>query len=361
MSDGIVARRTAIEALIRIDRDGAYANLVTNHLLERSELDERDRRFVTELVYGTSRMRGACDHLIERFRSGELDHRTRAALRVGTYQLVFAQVAPHAALDATVSAAARPIRGLVNAVLRRVAAAHREGIEWPDLATELSYPEWIVDELGRVLGDRSPEALRAMNAPATTHVRADGYVQDLASQAVVAAADGRPGQRILDLCAAPGGKATGLAATGAVVVATDLRPARTALVVDNARRAGYELGVACADGTASPFADASFDTVLVDAPCSGLGVLRRRPDARWRVDAAAPERLAQVQRTLLTEARRLVRPEGTLLYSVCTLTQAEGDGVVDSGVVADADLIDRRVLVPDATSDGMYLARWRCG
>jgi 16S rRNA (cytosine967-C5)-methyltransferase len=356
---GVAARRLALDALVRIESEGAYANLVTNALLDRSALADRDRHFVTDLVYGTTRMRRACDHLVDRHRRGDVTPRVAAVLRMGAYQLAFAGVPAHAAVDATVSAAPKPARGLVNAVLRRVADDVSAGISWPDAATELSYPDWIVDELGSVLGHgRAMDALAAMNAPATTHVRPDGYVQDLASQEVVALVDASAGDTVLDLCAAPGGKATGLASGGARVVAADLAPARARLVADNARRLHAEVPVAVADASSAPFRRRSFDRVLVDAPCSGLGVLRRRPDARWRVEADAPERLGELQVDILQEASELVGAGGRLVYSVCTLTGAETDGVLARADLTDFDLVERRTMVPDAHRDGMFVAIW---
>lgn len=362
MSDdiGVLARRTALDALVRIDTDGAYANLATNAILDRSSLQPRDRHFVTEMVYGTCRMFRACDHLVDRHRRGDVSARVRAALRLGAYQLAFAGVAAHAAVDATVGAAPKPARGLVNAVLRRVAADVRDGIEWPSDAIALSYPDWIVREYEEFLGAEAARvALATMNEPATTHVRDDGYVQDLASQEIVDAMGAVAGERVLDLCAAPGGKATGMAGGGADVVGADLGVGRLSLVVENANRLGVRLPVVAADGTHPPFAADSFDRVLVDAPCSGLGVLRRRPDARWRVQADAPDRLAKLQVDLLEAAACVVAPGGLLAYSVCTLTVAETDAVV-----AAVDLPDsfeagvRTVTSPDADRDGMFLATW---
>lgn len=358
---GVITRRTAIDALQRIDADGAYANLATNAILDRSGLEDRDRRFVTELVYGTCRMTRACDHLIDRHRRGDVSARVRAALRLGTYQLAFARVAAHASVDATVSAAPRPARGLVNAVLRRVAADVRDGITWPSAGVQLSYPDWVVHEYQQFLGaERAHVALAAMNEPATTHVRDDGYVQDLASQGVVDAVGATAGERVLDLCAAPGGKATGMAAGGADVVAADLGVGRLSLVVDNAARLGVRLPVVAATGTHPPFPAGSFDRVLVDAPCSGLGVLRRRPDARWRIDADAPSRLAALQVELLEAAGPLVAPGGLLAYSVCTLTTAETDDVVGAlDLPAGFVFGERTVTAPDAQRDGMFVATWR--
>ncbi len=360
----MTARRLALDVLVRIETEGAYANLATNAALDRADhLDDRDRRFVTELVYGTTRMRRACDHLVDRHRRGGVEDRVAAALRLGAYQLAFADVPPHAAVAETVAAVPKRARGLVNAVLRRVADDVAAGIDWPDAGTELSCPDWIVAELGRRLGpDAALAAVRAMNDPATTHVRDDGYVQDPASQAVVdrVATVAPPASPVLDLCAGPGGKATGLAAAGLTVVGADVTQARSRLVARNATRTGHAVPAVCADGTAPPFGPATFGTVLVDAPCSGLGVLRRRPDARWRIDAGAPERLAVLQRRLLGAAADLVRPGGVLAYSVCTLTDAEIDGVVDAWAGRDAFTpIDAWERPPDADGDGMHLTIWR--
>lgn len=357
---GVAVRRAALDVLGRIEEEGAYANLATNAVLGRSDLADRDRHFVTELVFGTTRMRRACDDLVERHRSGGTSPRVAAALRLGAYQLAFGGVAPHAAVSTTVGAAPKPARGLVNAVLRRIADDVAAGIEWPDLATELSYPDWVVAALTERLGaDVAVEALAAMNRAATTHVRDDGYVQDAASQRVVASVGAGPGERVLDACAAPGGKATGLAATGASVVAADPSPARARLVVGNRDRLGLALPVVVADATASPYRDGAFDRVLVDAPCSGLGVLRRRPDARWRIDADAPGRLAALQVRILQDGARLVAPGGSLVYSVCTLTDAENQGVVHAVDLPGLELEGTETMVPDDEADGMYVARWR--
>ena len=324
------ARRTAVEALVRIDRDGAYANLVLPKVLAESGLSERDRAFATELVYGTTRQRRACDWFVDRFALGELDPAVRATLRVGTYQLRMLRTPAHAAVSATVHVAPKRARGLVNAVLRKVATADDA---WPSDAVRLSYPDWIVARLGADLGpDRAAPALAAMNDAASAHERPDGYIQDRASQWVAEAVGATHGEMVLDLCAAPGGKATSMAAAGATVVAADVRPGRVGLVVDNARRlgiAGDRFHAVAADGAKPPFALGSFDRVLVDAPCSGLGSLRRRADARWRIDEGAPARLAGLQDQLLGAAATMVRPGGRLVYSVCTLTAVETTGVAE--------------------------------
>ena len=321
----VTARGVALRALVEID-GGARANLVVPELLSASRLEARDRHLVTELAYGACRMQRACDWLTGRYTRGRIDPRVRSALRLGAYQLGWTRIPTHAAVSATVAEVAGPGRSVVNAVLRRVAADVDKGlVTWPDAATELSYPDWIVERLSSDLGRaRAVEALRTMNQAATVSVRADGYIQDPASQMIAAHLRPLAGPGpVLDMCAAPGGKATGLAGPG-LVVAADLSPSRAAVVAANAGRLGTaDLDTVVADGTAAPFRPGSFGLVLVDAPCSGLGVLRRRPDARWRVAPADIDRLAALQRRLLLSAMELVRPGGVLAYSVCTLSVAE--------------------------------------
>ncbi|HEX7132315.1 MAG TPA: transcription antitermination factor NusB [Iamia sp.] len=373
------ARRVAVEALVRIEEGGAFANLALGPVLERSGLDTRDRGLVTELVYGTTRMRRACDWLVDRFVTGTrpLDPRTRSALRLGAYQLVVLGQPPHAAVTTAVSAAPKRSRGLVNAVLRKVAAEHEEhGTVFPDQATALSYPDWIVERLTADLGpERALGALEAMNEAASATVRDDGYTQDEASQWVAELVEAGPGDRVLDLCAAPGGKATALAATGAHVVAADVRPGRVGLIAGNARRTGTDDRVhpLVADGRTVPFAPGTFDRVLVDAPCSGLGVLHRRADARWRMVPESVDRLARLQVELVRTAAELVRPGGLLVVSVCTLTARETTGVdcVVADVRPDLEPLPPpgdpwvpwgrgALLLPQAAgTDGMALHRYR--
>ncbi|MGI8758744.1 MAG: transcription antitermination factor NusB [Acidimicrobiales bacterium] len=322
---GTDVRRLAIDALLRIE-GGARANAVVDEALTASSLAPRDRAFATELVYGATRMRRACDFLVDRFLLRTLDPATRATLRLGAYQLHFLRTPPHAAVSATVQVAPRRSRGLVNAVLRRVAAGP---VTWPDAATRLSYPDWVVDRLVADLGEADAMgALEEMNTAPPAAERPDRYIQDRASQWVAALVGAAAGERVADVCAAPGGKATALAGAGAAVFATDVDPDRAALVAATVQRLGTEsVAVAVGDGQAPPWVPRSFDRVLVDAPCSGLGVLHRRPDARWRRRPGDIARLAALQRSLLDAATALVRPGGTLVYSVCTLTDEETAGV----------------------------------
>jgi len=322
---GVATRRLAIEASERIERDGAFANLVLPALLENSGLDERDRNLVTELVYGSTRMKRSLDYLVDRFVDrDDVDTRVRAALRIGAYQLQFLRIPSHAAVDATVGATPKRARGFVNAVLRKVAAAQGDGPSWPTIGIELSYPDWIIERLSADLGERADGVLRAMNQPAQVHVRPDSYRQDLASQAVSALVE--PRGLILDLCAAPGGKATFIAGAGgpeATVVGSDLHEHRAGLIRAAAESTNTAVLTLVADALAPPYQVAVADGVLVDAPCSGLGSLRRRADARWRIQPSDIETLAELQFDLVRSAAELVKPGGQVVFSVCTLTGSE--------------------------------------
>jgi 16S rRNA (cytosine967-C5)-methyltransferase len=397
------ARALAVRALVELERSGR-ANVVLPTLLRESGLSDRDRAFATELVYGTVRMRRACDWLADPHIRRSLDGDVRAAIRLGTYQLAYLHTPAHAAVSATVAEVDGPARGLVNAVLRRVADDLAAGpIRWPNLAVELSYPDWVVAQMEDDLGvEAARAALAQMNRPAAMTPRPDGYVQDLASQWVAAAVGAEPGERVADVCAAPGGKATALAygpagpmgpaalaaaltgpiggpagpsgpaalaagltgpigggpagpsgpigvgpagPTGpigggpagpsdpasdrpALIVAGDIELSRAQMVAANAGGLGLtNVATVVADASHPAFRPAAFDRVLVDAPCSGLGVLRRRPDARWRVQPDDIPRLAALQRRLLEASLSLVRPGGLLVYSVCTLTRAETAGI----------------------------------
>ena len=380
------ARAIAAEALARID-DGAFAHILVPELLRKHDLESRDRAFVTELVYGTVRMRRALDHLLTRWASrplDSLDPEVRVALRLGAFQL-FAGVSPHAAVGETVALVPERARGFSNGVLRSLS---RAGPPWSlpqgdgvmAVGVRTSHPDWIVqtfiDELGRADAlatlalDNEPPAvtlrvnpMRTTTEAATAELLAlgvdvepatlvpgallvrhtgdlgtlelvrDGRVtpQDQGSQAVVAALDPQPGERVLDVAAAPGGKAMAAAERmhdNGTVVAADVHQARVRTVMRAASRCALASVVPLvADGRRLPLVDASFDRVLVDAPCTGLGVLRRRADARWRVRPRDVTELAALQRELLAAAARAVRPGGRLVYSVCTLTSLETVGV----------------------------------
>lgn len=370
---GPAPRRIALGLLLRIDTQGAYANVVVPATLAACDLGERDRALVTKLVYGVTRRRRALDHVIDAFLVHPPPPVARAALRLGAYQLTELGIAPYAAVSTTVNASPRRFRGLVNAVLRRVCDSETSETVWPDEPTRLSYPDWIVERLSTDLGSaEASESLEAMNRPAPVHRRSDGYVQDLSSQLVVDSLDVPEGGLVADVCAAPGGKATALAARGAIVVACDSHLGRLGRMVRNRDALGASTVLAiAADSRRLPLRARRFDVVLVDAPCSGLGALRRRPDARWRIAPAAVSRLARLQHELLNAAVPLLRPGGLLAYSVCTLTAAETTDVADR-LSSRSDLEPvvslpspwrqhgtGGIVLPDDQYDGMALFCWR--
>ena len=319
----ITSRQLAAQVLNEIG-EGARANnaLATALSKEGAALSPRDRAFVTELVQGTTRMRRAVDHALEPFIERKLDGDVRSALRMGVHQLLHLGTPPHAAVNDTVEVAPRRARGLVNAVLRKVA---QNDAVWPSEAIQFSYPDWIWNLYVDGWGEAGRESLIAMTTPERPDPRADGYVQGQASQWVgeVIDAAGGDGGQLVDLCAAPGGKTTALGAHWSSVFANEVDPARARVLQEVVQKYRPDTQVVVGDGGDAPFRDGCADAVLVDAPCSGLGALGRRSDARWQISEEAIERLVGIQATLLDEAFRLLRPGGVLTYSVCTVTREE--------------------------------------
>ena len=381
---------TVVEALVKVERDDAYANLILPPMIR--ELEERDAAFATELTYGTLRMLGLYDRILNSVSTRtvlEMDIEVRAVLRAGSHQLLSMRTPPHAAVDTSVDIA-RKLSGqsgskFVNALLRRV--SERDVEEWitrlsegtsraESLAIRYSHPEWIVNAYRDALGSwEECELLLAENnrpAPLTLVARpgrSDGSelvaagaeagslspfayrwtgslkkiaglntgavgVQDEGSQlvAILATQADLVGEddRWLDLCAGPGGKASLLEAIGsqrgAQLIANEITPHRAELVRHVMM---HPENVLVMDGTDMDLPNASFDRVLVDAPCSGLGALRRRPEARWRKSLRDLPGLLPLQEKLLLSALKLVRPGGLVAYVTCSPHIAETEGVVE--------------------------------
>jgi 16S rRNA (cytosine967-C5)-methyltransferase len=349
------ARGVAHQVVTRVFEEDAYADRAFRSAAER--LDGRDRAFAMQMAYGTVQRVRTLDHAIEtlgRRPVRKLDPPVRAALRIGAYQLAYMDGVPaHAAVDESVELVRRAglerAVAFTNAVLRRLSQGLPEVLarlheETPAAAALMhSYPDWVAETWWRELGPEDARALmRRQNEPPETAVRTpegpkvvatippdwleSGYAwpQSRGSQLAGAAVGARGGERVLDLCAAPGGKATQLAAAGAEVVAVERHAGRARELEENARRLGVELTVVNEDALDLPAGLGEFDRALVDAPCSGLGVLNSRPDLRWR-----SEPLPDLQLALLRAAIERVRPGGTVTYSVCTVNSAENEAVID--------------------------------
>jgi 16S rRNA (cytosine967-C5)-methyltransferase len=391
-------RLLALRVLERVSSAGAYADLLLHSALGRSTLSAPDRAFATDLVYGTLRWRGKIDYYLSHFVDqdlAKLEPLVASTLQLGAYQLLCTERVPvSAAVDQSVrcirAAGANRATGLVNAVLRRLALEH-DKIVLPSVQDDpiahlthaLSLPRWLAERWIECFGVESAvELAKACNEPPpltirTNRARADAgellqdllenfpnatacrfardgivlgrkgnpardrnflagrfTVQDEASQLVVALLDPQPGERVLDLCAAPGGKTTAIAervGPSGSVVAVDRNTRRLDLVQRAVRRLGLTgIRTVARDATRSLTElapEGGFDRILVDAPCSGLGTLRRNPDAKWRVKPGDPTRLAEIQRALIGKAASVLRPGGTLVYSTCTVLAEENEEI----------------------------------
>jgi 16S rRNA (cytosine967-C5)-methyltransferase len=340
------ARRAAFDVVRRVFEEDAYADRALGSAVEG--LDDRDRALAQRLAYGTVQRVRTIDFGIEQLGKRpirKLDPPVRTALRLGGYQLGWTDQAVHAVVDDAVELvrAARRERAVpfTNAVMRRLAQGFRGLVaSLPEGPVRESYPDWIAEVWTRDLGAAIALSLmRAQNEPPALEVRADepvgeptdvpgAYAVDRvdpgrmrpmsrASQLAALVVGSEPGERVLDACAAPGGKTLML---NGDVTAVEVHPGRAARLADEMPP---HVRVVNADVRTLP--DDGFDRALVDAPCSGLGVLARRPDLRWR---AQP--LAELQLELLQAAARRTKAGGTLVYSVCTLNADENEAVVDA-------------------------------
>lgn len=432
MAQPTVARQAALEALARV-REGELGDRALD--LATQGMEPRERAWTQELVYGTFRLRGRIDHVLNQFARdgvGSLDAEVLDVLRLGAYQLLeMGSVPPYAAVSQSVElvrmAGVPRAAGLVNGILQNM--QRRPDFRFPDfdvdpaghLETWGSHPRWLVERwIGRwgaeqaralveadntrpelyirPLGvsiedararlgeaeiasepiDFAPDSLRVL--PPATAAQAlaavPAVVQDPAAALVVRYADVPPGADVIDLCAAPGGKALGLAERAGRVAAADLSARRMRRVMENAVRVGWgdRVGAVVADGRHPPFR--AVDAVLLDAPCTGTGTFRRHPDGRWRVTPDDVEALARLQDELLAAAAGLVRPGGLLVYSTCSLEPEENELRIErfladrsgwaleppAGAV-DASLLDGEgclcVLPQRQGVDGAFAARLR--
>mgnify|MGYP001188887312 FL=1 len=399
-------REAAFHSLLAVCKDGSYSNIIVSKTIQKQNFDDRDRRFYTELVYGTLRTLNYLDHIISTVSTRDikkLDPVCLAILRCGLYQLFFMdKVPPSAACNEAVKTARRfgnaGMAKFVNALLRN-SLRKKETFTVPTPAEDvilhlsLTYhqPTWLVRKWVKDFGreeatalcryfDRVPDLCVRTNTTRTTREKLMtlftqkgvpcrcalhapegiyleknpgirtlteiagglGMIQDEPSQLVAHVVAPQAGEVIFDVCAAPGGKTTHLAAlggSGCLVYGFDIYEHKLKLIKENARMLGLEnIRTVLQDAVLLGHRYAAkADRVLVDAPCSGLGILRRKPDLRWRKRPEDLKALPPFQRQLLESAAKCVKPGGILVYSTCTINKEENGAVVDSFLAAHAE------------------------
>lgn len=406
MPNGAMSREVAFDVAVAVERDGAYANLALPVALGRSDLDERDRGFVTELVYGSLRAQGELDAVIQEAThrdSSSLEPEVRVLLRLGVYQLLRMRVETHAAVNESVRLAKNRglhrVAGLVNAALRAVSAhpaEYWERVIGQSTASLRSHPSWIAAELESALAEcegagELEEALDSHNqAPLVTLCHLPGFsepgeasathyspigstlqggdprrvqgvaqkfirVQDegsqLAALLLTRVAPLEAAERIWDMCAGPGGKTAVLGAeacaVGASVLASEISEHRSSLVEDSTSAITDRLPAAMSvevGDSRRPRAE-RFSRILLDAPCSGLGALRRRPEARWVKTPESIPALRELQEALLRNGLNSLAPGGFLAYVTCSPVVEETTAVINR-VVSD----DERLTLLDTPS-----------
>ena len=407
-------RKTALEALERFRRDSAWSRQVMDSLSRKNGLDRRDTALASRLFYGMLQNLALCDFYIDSYTRGrKLEPKVRDVLRLGVYQLLFMDKIPaSAAVDEAVGLCRKlgyaRAAGLVNAVLRRISGDKERLPAIPGVGTaqyltvRYSHPQWLAEELIALRGYKGAEAvLQADNeeppvyiqvnttrttaeelakelplreTPAGLILDRDGdftrtdafqkglfYVQDPAAHGAVEAAALESDMRVLDACAAPGGKSFGAAIAmdnEGVVTARDIIAKKLSLVAESARRMGLSC-ITCEPGDARDIHGGDYDAVFADVPCSGLGVIRKKPDIRYRAKEEL-ESLPELQSELLEAIATAVKPGGRLIYSTCTWREAENEGVTAAFLRSHPEFtkITERTFWPDTDgTDGFYICR----
>lgn len=413
------AREAALLALNDCQRQGGWSDAILKKRLADGQLDNRDSALATQLCFGVLQNRLLLDFYLSHFSNlplKRMEGRMVEALRLGAYQMLFLDKIPHsAAVNTSVELTRKHCKnpraaGMVNGILRNLERNidHLPTIPQNDpasyLSTLYSHPEWLVGELLTALGsEETAKLLAADNGPAPITAMAnttkttveelaaalegegvaaqphpwlanclilsktgslerlkafrDGlfYIQDPASKLAALALDPQPGMKVLDCCAAPGGKSFACAiqmeGTGEVV-SCDLHPHKKKLIQAGADRLGFHnITPMTADGKVfRPQWESAFDRVLVDAPCSGLGVIRKKPDIRYK-DPEPLKDLPQVQRAILDNAARYVKPNGLLVYSTCTLLRRENEEVALSFLESHPDFKAEGFPLPEYVGD----------
>src|SRR3990167_8122937 len=361
-------RELAVEILLKVEKKNAYAYILLDHSLKKASLSSRDRALLTHLVYGALRWRGRIDWYLSQFLHRSLSGTNayiRNLLRLTLYQLLFLDKVPdYAAVNEGVELAKRHggarAGGLVNGVVRRI-LREKDKLLDPDpkddailyLSVRWSHPDWLVKKWLGYFGREklrargfnaaptrwSPQGIQLKSAGAADRLPGfqEGFfqVQGEASQLIGYLVDPQPGERVLDACAAPGGKTTHLAelmGDNGELIVTDISVKGLEKLKQNVQRLGLT--------SVRPFAaDVSrgltgalalpYDRILVDAPCSGLGTLRSHPEAKWQKDERDIRRLSKLQKKIVRRLSSYLKPGGILVYATCTLTREENEGVVE--------------------------------
>jgi 16S rRNA (cytosine967-C5)-methyltransferase len=398
-------RQAAVSSLRAWAKGQDYAESLVERHAHRRMLSSADRGLLQAILFGVLRHRRLLDHWIGELRNGKLDPETRDVLRVGLCQILILGLPDHAAVNETVESGKANVRGLINAVLRRAVLSRKRLMdELADLppAVALSHPDWLFNRWKTAFGKKDAIALMEWNnRPAETYLRVnpladavevtgtpvDGaagfyqiegqppasllasgaiYIQDPATRHAVELLAPQPGERILDACAAPGGKAFLIAAamgSAEGLVCTDSNEKRLPRLRENLQRlhAG-QAAVSVHDWTQpAPAAwHGAFDGILLDVPCSNTGVIRRRVDVRWRLQAPDIAKITATQRRILENALPCLKPGGRLVYSTCSIEREENLGQVESFLTDHPECVadgTREALPFRDHSDGAFAAR----
>lgn len=415
----MTAREAAFRTLVACEKQDAWADGFLKRTLNEGKLDGREAALATRLTFGVTQNRMLLDWYVDRFAKGKLDLNVRTALRLGAYQMLFLTRVPvSAAVNESVKLTRKFSKnpgaaGLVNAVLRNLERNSRELTPPEDLSIRYSHPQWLVDTFVRRLGKEGARellachngevptmaqvntcrttaeavcaALTAAGVDARPHPwlkdcltlqgtgslehleafqRGEFYIQDAAARLAVQAADPKPGMRVLDVCAAPGGKSFAAAiAMGdqGEIISCDVHPHKQTLIEHGARRLGLNsIRAVTQNGKERvPEWEGAFDLVIADVPCSGLGIIRKKPDIRYK-DPKPLEGLPAVQRAILDNAAAYVKPGGVLLYSTCTLMERENESVVSGFIEKDKNFTLEKLELPGPVgrADEGYVTLW---
>lgn len=407
------ARHLAVAALSEWRRKREFADAIIDRLLSRTKLAARDRAFAVELFFGVLRNLTSLDFCIGCLRAGRLETGARDLLRTGLYQLLLLSIPEHAAIYETVNVASERQRALVNGILRSACRRRSELIEKINSApldTRASHPPFLIERWQTSFGPQNTELLCAWNnrpAPIYARInklktgresfirehpnakplaevenfvelkslpmaalnRGECYIQDPSTAMPCVLLDPQPGEHMLDACAAPGGKIGYLAElmqNRGLIAACDREEKRVRLLTENLNRLGVSIGtVALHDWSTEPFPtsiakDTPFDRILIDAPCTNTGVMRRRVDVRWRLGSDDFARMQKRQVTIARHVLPVLKPGGAFVYSTCSLESEENEGVVEGLLKMEPalQLIETRQCLPFRDGfDGAFAAK----